>query len=209
MNNWPTEAMWHVPGQLIDTTFVKVPRSHNSREANKRMQSYAVSDTAVDDSQVFEPLLDESEDAEGKKRAVYADSAYRCNEREQTLGANGFDSQIHETWHAGSSAARRAKGRKQSQIADAGAGKACVRCSARDGRTRRAHDWPGACEGENWGAESGLQHEAPGAAGQTRCVGCDGASQPSRQSCMRSGLTIMVVVATPDDERDFGVEGSR
>ena len=89
--------MWHVPGQLIDTTFVKVPRSHNSREANKRMQSYAVSDTAVDDSQVFEPLLDESEDAEGKKRAVYADSAYRCNELEQTLGANGFDSQIHET----------------------------------------------------------------------------------------------------------------
>ena len=155
---------------------------------NKRGQSYAVSDAAVHDSQVFEALLDEREDAEGKKRAVYADSAYRCNEREQTLGANGFDSQIHETWHAGSSAARRAKGRKQGQIADAGAGKACVRCSARDGRTRRAHDWPGACEGENWGAESGLQHEAPGAAGQTRCVGCDGASQPSRQSCMRSGL---------------------
>ena len=132
-------------GQMIDATFVKVPCSHNSREAsagikagappeawkegpakqrqkavdarwtkknnethygyknhinadeaNKLVQSYAVSDAATHDSQVFEGLLNESKDAEGKKRAVYADSADRSNEREQTLGANGVESQIHE-----------------------------------------------------------------------------------------------------------------
>ena len=32
----------------------------------------------------------------GKKRAAYADSAYRSKEREQALVANGFESQIHE-----------------------------------------------------------------------------------------------------------------
>lgn len=56
-----------------------------------------MSDAAVHDSQVFEALLDEREDAEGEKRAVYADSAYHCNEREQKLAVDGFDSQIHET----------------------------------------------------------------------------------------------------------------
>lgn len=132
-------------GQMIDATFVEVPRQRNSREenaaikageppevwkqtpakqrqkdvdarwtkknsetyygyknhvnadqANKLVQSYAVSDAAVHDSQVFEELLDKSEDAQGEKRAVYADSAYRSNEREQALAENGFDSQIHE-----------------------------------------------------------------------------------------------------------------
>jgi IS5 family transposase len=132
-------------GQMIDATFVEVPRQRNSREenagikageppeawkqqlakrrqkdvdarwtkknnethygyknhinadaANKLVQSYAVSDAAVHDSQVFEELLDQAEDAQGKKRAAYADSAYRSKEREQTLAENGFESQVHE-----------------------------------------------------------------------------------------------------------------
>ena len=132
-------------GQMIDATFVEVPRSRNTREenaaikagappeawnetpakerqkdvdarwtkknsethygyknhinaddANKLVQSYAVSDAAVHDSQVFEELLDQSQDAQGNKRAVYADSAYRSKEREQKLASDGFTSHIHE-----------------------------------------------------------------------------------------------------------------
>jgi len=132
-------------GQIIDATFVEVPRQRNTREenagikageppeawqetpakqrqkdvdarwtkknhethygyknhvnadqANKLVQRYAVSDAAVHDSQVFEQLLDQTIDAEGEKRAVYADSAYRAKEREARLAAAGFESQIHE-----------------------------------------------------------------------------------------------------------------
>lgn len=48
------------------------------------------------DSQVFEVLLDQTIDAKSEKRPVYADSAYRSKEREETLAAGGFESQIHE-----------------------------------------------------------------------------------------------------------------
>jgi transposase, IS5 family len=132
-------------GQMIDATFVEVPRQRNNREENagikagappetwkqtptkrcqkdvdarwtkknnethygyknhinadqahKLVQSYAVTDAAVHDSQVFEELLDQTVDAQGKKRAAYGDSAYRSKEREQTLAKNGFESHIHE-----------------------------------------------------------------------------------------------------------------
>ena len=132
-------------GQMIDATFIEVPRQRNTREenagikaqeppeawkqtpakqrqkdvdarwtkknnethygyknhinadeANKLVQSYAVSDAALHDSQVFEELLDQTKDAQGKKRAAYADSAYRSQEREDRLAADGIDSQIHE-----------------------------------------------------------------------------------------------------------------
>ena len=68
----------------------------NADEANKLVQSYAVSDAAKHDSQVFEELLDQTIDADGEKRPIYADSAYRAKEREETLVADGFESQIHE-----------------------------------------------------------------------------------------------------------------
>lgn len=132
-------------GQMIDATFVEVPRQRNSREenagikageppeawkqtpakkrqkdvearwtkkneekhygyknhvnadeANKLVQSYAVSDAAVHDSQVFEVLLDQTIDTKSEKRPLYADSAYRCKDREETLAAGGLESQIHE-----------------------------------------------------------------------------------------------------------------
>ena len=134
-------------GQMIDATFVEVPRQRNTREenakikagetpaewkeaaaqpklsqkdvdarwtkknnenhygyknhvnadhANKLVQSYAVTDAAVHDSQVFEELLDQTLDENGNKRAIYADSAYRSQEKEEQLAAASIPSQICE-----------------------------------------------------------------------------------------------------------------
>ncbi len=49
----------------------------NVDDEHKRVQSYAVTDAAVHDSQVFDELLDHTVDDKGDKRPVYADSAYR------------------------------------------------------------------------------------------------------------------------------------
>jgi IS5 family transposase len=132
-------------GQMIDATFVEVPRQRNNREenatiksgktpqewyqnpnklrqkdtdarwvkknneryygyknhinadqTNKLVQSFAVSNAAVHDSQVFEELLDQTIDTEGTKRPIYADSAYRSKDQEESLADKGFESQIHE-----------------------------------------------------------------------------------------------------------------
>ena len=66
----------------------------NADQTNKLAQSYAVTDASVHDSQVFEPLLDQSEDEGGNKRAVYADSAYRSQEKEAPLAAANIPSPI-------------------------------------------------------------------------------------------------------------------
>jgi IS5 family transposase len=134
-------------GQLIDATFVEVPRQRNSREENaeikegntpeswqeeskknmlnqkdvdarwtkknnqnyygyknhanvdqdnKLVQTYEVTHAAVHDSQVFEGLLDQSVDDNKKKRPVYADSAYRSEEKEELLAKDEIPSQICE-----------------------------------------------------------------------------------------------------------------
>lgn len=136
-------------GQMIDATFVEVPKSRNSREDNARIKAgelpegwdkddsatkhmrcqkdtdarwtkknqethfgyknhinadaknkliraYAVSAASVHDSQVFDELLDHSSDEDGKKRAAYADSAYRSKEQEERLQANAIESQVCE-----------------------------------------------------------------------------------------------------------------
>ena len=134
-------------GQMIDATFVEVPRQRNSREENalikenaipiewgkpehkhrlaqkdtdarwakkgnethfgfknhinvddehKLVQSYAVSDAAMHDSQVFDELLDHTPDENGDKRPVYADSAYRSKEQEEGLAKAEIESQICE-----------------------------------------------------------------------------------------------------------------
>ncbi len=134
-------------GQMIDATFVEVPRQRNTREenaqikagetpeawqkpaeksklrqkdvdarwtkknnenhygyknhinadqGNKLVQSYQVTDAAVHDSQVFEVLLDQAEQKDGKKRAIYADSAYRSKEKEEKLIADKISGQICE-----------------------------------------------------------------------------------------------------------------
>jgi len=136
-------------GQMIDATFVEVPKSRNSREdnaklkagelpegwdkddpatvhmlcqkdtdarwtkknqethfgyknhinadaKNKLIRAYEVTTASVHDSQVFDELLDHSTDEEGKKRAAYADSAYRSKEQEERLQANEIESQVCE-----------------------------------------------------------------------------------------------------------------
>jgi IS5 family transposase len=134
-------------GQMIDATFIEVPRQRNTREendqikadetpadwqkpeskaklrqkdvdarwtkknderhygyknhinvdqANKLIQHYVVTDAAVHDSQAFEYLLDETVQEDGGKRTVYADSAYRSQEKEAQLAAAGITSQICE-----------------------------------------------------------------------------------------------------------------
>ena len=132
-------------GQMIDATFVEVPRQRNTREENalikedavpiewgknahkmaqkdtdaswtkknneshygfknhinadqehKLIQSYTVTDAAVHDSQAFDELLDHTQDADGNKRAVYADSAYRSKATEEKLTGDGITSQICE-----------------------------------------------------------------------------------------------------------------
>jgi IS5 family transposase len=69
----------------------------NADQAAKLIQSYEVTPAHVHDSQVFETLLDtETADAKGRKRAIYADSAYRSEAHEERLAELGVDSQIHE-----------------------------------------------------------------------------------------------------------------
>ena len=140
-------------GQLIDATFVEVPRQRNSREENakikagetpadweepsakpmlrqkdvdarwtkkneakhygyknhinadeahswsvdhKLVQSFSVTNASVHDSQVFEALLDQTAQDDGKKRATYADSAYCSKLQEEKLAAKNITSQICE-----------------------------------------------------------------------------------------------------------------
>jgi IS5 family transposase len=68
----------------------------NADQTNKLVQSFVVSNAAVHDSQAFEELLDQTIDPGGKKRPIYADSAYRSKDQEESLAGNGFESQIHE-----------------------------------------------------------------------------------------------------------------
>ena len=58
--------------------------------------TYEVTAASVHDSQVFDELLDQSTDDEGKKRAAYADSAYRSKDQEERLQTNGIESQVCE-----------------------------------------------------------------------------------------------------------------
>lgn len=72
-------------------------KSHiNADEAHKLVHSFAVTDAAVHDSQVFEELLDQTAQDDGKKRPAYADSAYRSKAQEEKLAADNITSQICE-----------------------------------------------------------------------------------------------------------------
>jgi IS5 family transposase len=69
----------------------------NADSAEKFVQDYAVTPASVHDSQVVDPILDiETVDGAGRKRALYADSAYRSQAREAALAAAGIPSQVHE-----------------------------------------------------------------------------------------------------------------
>ena len=66
----------------------------NADQTHKLIQNYTVTDAAVHDSQAIDGLLDIDADANGDKRAVYADSAYRSAEREAELAQQNIPSQI-------------------------------------------------------------------------------------------------------------------
>jgi IS5 family transposase len=68
----------------------------NADQAHKLIQTYSVTDASVHDSQTIEELLDTKADANGEKRPVYADSAYRSKEREAELAEQNITSQICE-----------------------------------------------------------------------------------------------------------------
>ena len=68
----------------------------NADEDNKLIQSYSMMHAAVHDSQVFDELLDQAADVDGNKRAVYADSAYCSQAREQHLADANIESQVCE-----------------------------------------------------------------------------------------------------------------
>ena len=68
----------------------------NADQANKLIHDYVVSDASVHDSQVFEGLLDDQFGAKGKKRAIYADSAYRSKEQEAKLEESNIPSRVCE-----------------------------------------------------------------------------------------------------------------
>jgi IS5 family transposase len=89
-----TEARWTKKNQ---ETHYGYKNPINADAATKLIQDYSVTPAHVHDSQVFEDLLDtETTDAEGHKRPVYADSAYRSEKHEERLAEAGMVSQIHE-----------------------------------------------------------------------------------------------------------------
>jgi IS5 family transposase len=66
-------------------------KNHVKADAqSKLIESYAVTDASVHDSQMLDPLLD------GREGEVYADSAYRSAEAEVMLAGKQITSQIHE-----------------------------------------------------------------------------------------------------------------
>lgn len=73
----------------------------NADQATKLVQSFAVSHAAVHDSNLFEHLLDRTNTSDDEKRPVYADSAYRSKECEESLVADRIESHIHEKGYRG------------------------------------------------------------------------------------------------------------
>jgi IS5 family transposase len=61
----------------------------NADQDHKQVRSFDITDTAVHDSQVFEVLIDKKKPRNADKRAVYADSAYRSQEKEAALRKAG------------------------------------------------------------------------------------------------------------------------
>lgn len=89
-----TDARWTKKNQETHYGY----KSHINADADtKLIQRYIVTPAHVHDSQVFDELLDtQTTDSRGRKRPMYADSAYRSEKREAGLAEQGIISQIHE-----------------------------------------------------------------------------------------------------------------
>lgn len=88
-----TEARWT---KKNNETYYGYKNHINADQAHKLIQSYTVTNAAVHDSQAIDDLLDKEADANGDKRPVYADSAYRSEEREANLAQQNITSRICE-----------------------------------------------------------------------------------------------------------------
>ena len=109
-----TDARWTKKNQETHFGY----KNHVNADAqHKLIRAYAVTAASVHDSQVFDELLDHTTDEEGKKRAAYADSAYRSKEQEERLQANGIESQVCEKGTRGTplTAEQRASNRVKSK----------------------------------------------------------------------------------------------
>jgi len=86
----------------------------NVDEKSKLIRDYTVTDAAVHDSVVMEDIID----LRTTDRPVYADSAYRSQEREEAFAACGIESRIHERQHRNAplSEEQKAANREKSRI---------------------------------------------------------------------------------------------
>ena len=114
-----TEARWTKKNNEKHYGF----KNHiNADQTHKLIQTYTVTDAAVHDSQAIDDLLDKCADANGNKRPVYADSAYRSKEREADLAKQNITSQICEKGRRGhplseaQKAANHAKSKVRSRV---------------------------------------------------------------------------------------------
>jgi len=71
----------------------------NVDNKNKLIRSFDVTDASVHDSNVFEELLD----PDNSSTDVWADSAYRSQEKEDNLAELGYRSKVHRKGHRGKS----------------------------------------------------------------------------------------------------------
>ena len=114
-----TDARWAKKGNEIHYGF----KNHiNADQTHKLIQTYTVTDAAVHDACAMDDLLDTRADANGAKRPVYADSAYRSTEREAALAEQNITSQICEKGNRGhpltevQKIANRAKSKVRSRV---------------------------------------------------------------------------------------------
>lgn len=73
----------------VDTRTIRPSADH----ATKLVQICSITDAAVLDTKVFDGLLDHIQDADGYKRAVYADSVYLAKAAEDHPAKDGITSQ--------------------------------------------------------------------------------------------------------------------
>lgn len=72
---------------------------------NKLIRRFDVTDASVHDSNVFEQILD----ADNSRADVWADSAYRSKEKEESLSELGYRSQVHRKGQRGTPLSDRSK----------------------------------------------------------------------------------------------------
>ena len=131
---------------------------------HKLIRGYEVTPASVHDSQVFEALLDE----DNSSRDVWADSAYRSEEKLEELKKRKYREHLqrkgcrHKKLTEREAQGNRTRSRIRSRVEHVFGVQA-----KRAGRPDRTGHWFGQGEGQGWVEESGLQF------GSILCVGGD------------------------------------